>query len=74
VSITLRPLYLRGKVPGAHWLGGWVDPRAGVDDMKKGKFLTLPRLELRTLGRPARIQSLYQLLYPGAFLSGKSKK
>jgi hypothetical protein len=35
------------------WIGGWVDPRAGLDDVKK-KFMTLPGLELRPLGRPAR--------------------
>jgi hypothetical protein len=40
-----------------------VDPRAGLDDMKKRKFLTLPGLELRLLGRPARSQSLYRLRY-----------
>jgi hypothetical protein len=21
--------------PGTHWIGGWVDPRAGLDDMEK---------------------------------------
>jgi hypothetical protein len=26
----------------------------GVDDVEKRKFLTLPGLEIRTLGRPAR--------------------
>jgi hypothetical protein len=30
--------------PGTHWIGGWVDPRAGLDDMEKRKFLTLPGL------------------------------
>jgi hypothetical protein len=30
-----------------------VDPRAGLDDVEKRKFLTLPGLELRPLGRPA---------------------
>jgi hypothetical protein len=30
-----------------------VDPRAGLDDTEKWKFLTLPGLELRPLGRPA---------------------
>jgi hypothetical protein len=40
--------------PGTHWIGGWVDPRAGLDDVEKRKFFTLPRLELRPLGRPAR--------------------
>jgi hypothetical protein len=31
-----------------------VDPRAGLDDVEKRKFLTLSGLELRPLGRPAR--------------------
>jgi hypothetical protein len=38
-----------------------VDPKAGLDDMEKRKFLTLPGLELRPLDRPARSQSLYRL-------------
>jgi hypothetical protein len=31
-----------------------VDLRAGLDDLEKTKFLTLPGLELRPLCRPAR--------------------
>jgi hypothetical protein len=27
--------------PDTHWIGGWVDPRAGLDN-EKAKFLTLP--------------------------------
>jgi hypothetical protein len=50
------------RASGTHWIGGWVDPRAGLDDVEKRKFLTLPGLELRTLGRPARNQSLYRLM------------
>jgi hypothetical protein len=42
-----------------------VDPRTGLDDVEKRKFLTPPGLELRRLGRPARSQSLYRL--PEAF-------
>jgi hypothetical protein len=42
-----------------------VDPKPGMDDMEKRKFLTLSGLELRPLGRPARSQSLYRLSYPG---------
>jgi hypothetical protein len=30
-----------------------LDLRAGLDDLEKRKFLTLPGLELRPLGRPA---------------------
>jgi hypothetical protein len=41
-------------------------PRTGMEDMEEQKFLTLPRLELRPLGLPARSQSLYRLRYPGS--------
>jgi hypothetical protein len=44
-----------------------VDPRAGLDDMEKTKFLTLPELELGPFGRPARNQSLYRMSYPGSY-------
>jgi hypothetical protein len=47
-------------------IGGWVDPRADLDEMKKRQFFILPGLELRPLGRPARSQSLYPLRYPGS--------
>jgi hypothetical protein len=40
-----------------------VCPRTGLDAVEKRKFLTLPGLELRPLGLPARSQSLYQLRY-----------
>jgi hypothetical protein len=55
----------RERAPGVHWIGGWLDPRAGVDDVEKRKFLILPGLELQPLGRPARSQSLYRPRYPG---------
>jgi hypothetical protein len=38
-------------------------PKAGLDDVEKRKFLTLPGLEL---GHPAHSQSLYRLRYPGS--------
>jgi hypothetical protein len=46
----------------------WLDPRAGLDDVEKRKFLTLSGLELRSLGRPARSQSIYRLSYRGFHL------
>jgi hypothetical protein len=49
------------RATGTHWIGGWVGPRAGLDDVGKRKFLTLPGLEL--LPRLARSQSLYRLRY-----------
>jgi hypothetical protein len=51
------------KASGTHWIGGWVDPRAGLDTAENRKFLTLQGLELRPLGLPARSQSLYRLRY-----------
>jgi hypothetical protein len=57
-------LWERG--PGTHWIGGWEVPKAGLEDVEKRKFLTLPGLKLRLLGCPARSQSLYRLRYPGS--------
>jgi hypothetical protein len=42
-----------------------VEPRAGLDDMTKRKFFTLPGLALWSLCRPAHSQPLYRLRYPG---------
>jgi hypothetical protein len=53
------------RTSGTFWIGGWVGPRTGLDDVEKRKFLTLSGLELWSLGRPARSQSLYRLRYPG---------
>jgi hypothetical protein len=39
----------------------------GMDYSVKRKFLTLPGLELQSLCRPARSQSLYRLRYPGSY-------
>jgi hypothetical protein len=48
-----------------------VGPKTGLDDLEKRKFLTLPGLELRPLGRPACSQLLYRLRYPGSQLNSK---
>jgi hypothetical protein len=29
----------RGRTPGTHCTGGWVDPRAGLDTGERGKIL-----------------------------------
>jgi hypothetical protein len=47
------------RAPGAHWIGGCVDLRAGLDDLENRKFLTLTGLERRPLGRPARSDTDY---------------
>jgi hypothetical protein len=56
----------RKRTPGTYCRGGWVEPRTRLDDVEKRKFVTLPELELRLLGRPAHSQSLYRLRYPGS--------
>jgi hypothetical protein len=48
------------RASATNWIGGWVDPRAGLDDVENRKFMTLPGLELRLLCRPARSHSLYR--------------
>jgi hypothetical protein len=47
-----------------------VDLRAGLDDVEKRKFLIIPGLEPRPLGRLVRSQSLYRLRYPGSYPMG----
>jgi hypothetical protein len=60
------------RAPDSHWIGGWVGPRAGLDDVETRKFLTLQGHELRPLSRPVRSQSLYRLRYPGSILRGRN--
>jgi hypothetical protein len=53
------------RAPGTHWIKDWVDLRAGLNDLEKRKFLTLPGLELRSLCRAVHSQSLCRLHYLG---------
>jgi hypothetical protein len=39
VSFTPLPLYPQERAPGTHLIGGWVDPRASLDDMEKRDIL-----------------------------------
>jgi hypothetical protein len=49
----------RESAPATFWIGGWVDLRAGLDDVENRKFLTLPGLELQPLGCSACSQSQF---------------
>jgi hypothetical protein len=53
------------RAPGTHSIGGWVDPRADLEDAEKRKFLIIWGLEPRAFGRPARNQSLIQTTLSG---------
>jgi hypothetical protein len=56
-----RPCFSPGeRTAGTHWIGRWVGPRARLATEARGKILwPLPRIEHRSLGRPARSQTLY---------------
>jgi hypothetical protein len=53
-------------IPGTHWIGGWLGPRTGPDDVESRKILHLSGLELQPFGRRTRSQSLYRLRYSGS--------
>jgi hypothetical protein len=54
-----------GTAPSTHCIGHWVGPESGLDDVRKGKFLTLPGLELRQLSSPDRSHRIEQKLFRG---------
>jgi hypothetical protein len=60
ISFTPLPLYPWERAPGTHCIGGWEGPRACLNDTVKWELFTLLGLELRSLGRSARSQSLYR--------------
>jgi hypothetical protein len=41
------------KAPSTQWIGGWVNPRASLDNVENRKFLPLPGLELQPLVTPS---------------------
>jgi hypothetical protein len=63
-----RPRFApRERTPGTHWIGGWVDPRAGLDAGARRKILCPCRRS--NSDRPARSQILYRLSYRGSGLN-----
>jgi hypothetical protein len=70
VSFTPQPLYPRGKAPGTHWIGGWVGPRAGLDDV--GRENSWPYRDSNsdlTVVQPvaSRYRSMYLFNFGGVF-------
>jgi hypothetical protein len=55
--------YPASLLPGTHWIRGWVEPRASLDDVENKKFLTLPRLELQPLGSYSYCYYYYYYYY-----------
>jgi hypothetical protein len=60
------------SAPSTHWIGSWVGPRTGLNDVERRKFLTLPELKLRLFGHPACSQSLCRLRYKNIVKFGYS--
>jgi len=56
VPAALHP----GKRPGTHCIGGWVGPRAGLDECGKSRSTVI-----QSPDRPVRSVSLSRLSYPG---------
>jgi hypothetical protein len=34
-AYSLLPVTLKETTPGTHWIGGWIHPRSGLDDVEK---------------------------------------
>jgi hypothetical protein len=57
----------RERVPGTHWMGGWVDPRKCLDTVvKRNIFCPFRKLNI---GSPTRSPSLYRLSNLGSPLT-----
>jgi hypothetical protein len=46
------------RTSGIHWIGGWVDVRAGLDALEKRKVLLLPGVEPRPVAIPTELSRL----------------
>jgi hypothetical protein len=51
------------RASGTHWIGDWVGPRTGLDDVKNRNILPLAGLELRPLLQPVACR--YTDCFPG---------
>jgi hypothetical protein len=43
------------RAPGAHWIGGWVGPRYGLDAVERKKIFTLQRIEPQPVTMPTEL-------------------
>jgi hypothetical protein len=58
----------RERAPDIHWIGGWVGPRACLNDVEKRKFLTPPGLELSVVQPVASRYTDYAIPAPIVFV------
>jgi hypothetical protein len=57
------------RAPDTNRMRDWVNPRGVLDAVDDRKFLTVPRLELQTLGCPICSQSPHRLQNPSPFFA-----
>jgi hypothetical protein len=58
--------FTRGeRFPGTHWIGGWLGPSVGLDDVERGEIM---HYRETNPGRPARSPSLYRLSNPDSII------
>jgi hypothetical protein len=55
VIFTLLQLYSWWKASATHFIGSWVGPRTGLDNVKNRKIFPLPGLEIRPLGHSVNL-------------------
>jgi hypothetical protein len=77
VSFTPRPLYLRRRSPGTHWIRGWVNPRTGpgsqgpsrhtyrTRDKFVFRYFGLAYLDVRETKWGGRIEKTSWVISPG---------
>jgi hypothetical protein len=53
-------LLSREEPPSIHYIGGWISPRTGQDDVKRRKTYPLSGFELRPLSRQKIAESPYK--------------
>jgi len=60
-SVTLSGRFTpQERAPGTHWIGGWVEPKDGLDAVVKRKVPALSGT--RTPDHPAHSPALYRLM------------
>jgi hypothetical protein len=65
-SASQPGLFIPGEMAAStRLIGVWVSPSARLDNVVKSKLLTLPGLEVRSIGRPDLSQPLYRIRYHG---------
>jgi hypothetical protein len=64
------------RAPGTHWIGGWVGPRAGLDNVVKRKFVQPEASRYTDYATPAhdeRVVTVFNTIYLLATIKAKNE-